>query len=72
MDRLNIYESAEYFTLSMESQHNLPLLDGSQFRIHWCTCHSKNAINEFYESKQKAKSSNLGWIALFGLLPAAK
>ena len=32
----------------------------------------KNAINEFYESKQKTKPSNLCWIVLLGLLPAAK
>ena len=32
----------------------------------------KNTINEFYESKQKAKPSNLWWIVLFGLLPVAK
>jgi hypothetical protein len=32
----------------------------------------KNAINEFYESKQTTKPSNLWWIVLFGLLPAAK
>ena len=33
---------------------------------------AKNAINELYESKQKAKPSNLWWIILFGLLLAAK
>ena len=32
----------------------------------------KNAINELYECKQKAKPSNLWLIVLFGLLPAAK
>ena len=32
----------------------------------------KNAINGFYETKQKAKPSSLWWIVLFGLLPAAK
>ena len=33
---------------------------------------AKNAINGFYETKQKAKPSSLWWIVLFGLLPAAK
>jgi hypothetical protein len=31
-----------------------------------------DTINEFHESKQKAKPRNLWWIVLFGLLPTAK
>ena len=63
MDWLDIYKSVKHFTLSMESPNDMPLLDGSQFRIPWFTIQS----NKMESMSSMSLSKRLNQVICGGL-----